>query len=409
MSSSGLLSLSRWQRFLLIMGLWTVLGLIDAGQFYVHLNYFRGRSIHWEEALASGLADWYVWAILAPFIFRLGRRFPLEQSNWPRRLLLHLCFGTGFMLLKVAIDLPLAWVIHAHDALLGPDITGNDLGDLLKFFVASYKFYVTVKFYIYLIIYAAIVGVAHFTLYYRKYREREILAAQLGERLAEARLQVLRMQLHPHFLFNTLNAIAALMHKDVRLADRMIARLGELLRAALEDPGTQEVTLERELAFLTPYLEIEQTRLGPRLAVDLDIPPELLEAQLPYLLLQPLVENAIRHGIGPRPGPGRLEVRARRAGARLVLEVIDDGRGPPAGGIVERIGLSNTRARLRGLYGAAGGLALRPGAQGGLTATVTLPYRAEGEPPPPAPPSADEGVDGAAQAHRPLVRERVRG
>jgi signal transduction histidine kinase len=400
MSPRGLLGLSRWQRFALVMGLWTVLGLIDAGQFYVHVNYFKSRTMRLEEALASGLADWYVWALLAPFIFSLGRRFPLEASNWPRRLLLHLAFGTGFMLVKVALDLCLAWVIHGQDALLGPHIRGGgELKDRFAFFVESYKMYVTVKFFVYLIIYGAIAGAAHILDYYEKLRERETLAAQLGERLAEARLQVLRMQLHPHFLFNTLNAITALMHKDVRQADRMIVRLGELLRATLEDPGTQEVTLRRELAFLTPYLEIEQARLGPRLAVELDVPADLLPARVPYLLLQPLVENAIGHGIAPRPGPGRLEVRARRAGGRLVLEVCDDGLGLPPGGAVERIGLSNTRARLKGLYGDAGTLTLRPGPRGGLIVTLAVPFRAAVEPSPPAP----------AGAPRPLVREPVVG
>src|SRR3954451_11571434 len=147
--------------------------------------------------------------------------------------------------------------------------------------------YVTAKCFYYLMIYAVIVCTAHLLNYYRKYRESEVLALQLGERLAEARLLVLRMQLHPHFLFNTLNAISALMHKDVRLADRMIARLAELLRAALADPGSQEVTLGRELAFLTPYLEIEQARLGDRLSVTVDVPAELHDARLPYLILQP--------------------------------------------------------------------------------------------------------------------------
>jgi LytS/YehU family sensor histidine kinase len=218
------------------------------------------------------------------------------------------------------------------------------------------------------------------------------------------------MQLHPHFLFNTLNAIAALMHKDVRLADRMIARLGDLLRAALEDPGTQEVTLRRELAFLTPYLEIEQTRLGPRLDLHTDIPADLLDARLPYMLLQPLVENAIRHGIAPRPGPGRLEVQARRAGGRLVLEVRDDGVGLPAAGVTEGIGLSNTRARLRGLYGESGKLALRGGPRGGLTVTITMPYCAADDPRPAVTSPPDGETGGAAPSSpRPLVRESVGG
>src|SRR5205085_6361819 len=163
---------------------------------------------------------------------------------------------------------------------------------LLIFFAESYKLYVTVKFFAYLIVYGAIVAVAHVLDYYAKYRDRELLASRLEAQLAQSQLQVLRMQLHPHFLFNTLNAIAALMHRDLRLADRMIARLGELLRATLDDPGAQEVPLRRELDFLTPYLEIEQARLGPRLSVRTDIDPEALDARLPYLLLQPLVENA---------------------------------------------------------------------------------------------------------------------
>jgi LytS/YehU family sensor histidine kinase len=158
----------------------------------------------------------------------------------------------------------------------------------------------------------------------------------------------------------------------------MIARLGELLRATLDDPGAQEVPLRRELEFLTPYLEIEQARLGSRLTVCTDIDPEVLDARLPYLVLQPLVENAIRHGIAPRPSPGRLEVRARRRASRLILEVSDNGPGvPPDGAFVEGIGLSNTRARLRGLYGDEQSLILRNGPQGGLLVTVSLPYREE--------------------------------
>ena len=184
------------------------------------------------------------------------------------------------------------------------------------------------------------------------------------------------MQLQPHFLFNTLNAIAALMHKDLRLADKMLARLGDLLRATLENPAAQEATLRQELAFLRPYLEIEQARLGSRLTVSTDVPVELLEAQLPFLVMQPLVENAIRHGIAPRVGPGRLDIRARRQNGRLSVEIADDGLGmPPNGCAREGIGISNTRARLRGLYGNEQSLDLERGPEGGVTATVTLPFR----------------------------------
>jgi two-component system, LytTR family, sensor kinase len=365
-----------WRRFALLMLLWTTLGLIDAGQFYVHVNYFRGRYVRWEEALASGLVDWYVWAALAPVIMALGRRFPLEHGNWFRRLLLHVGAGTCVMLLKVALDVPLGWIIHGKTTIVTPLSIDDRLASDWHIFAELYKLYVTVKFYVYLMIYAVIVGIGHFLVYYRRYRDRELAASRLKSRLAETQLQVLRMQLHPHFLFNTLNAISALMHRDVRLADRMICRLGELLRATLDDPGEQEVTLRRELDFLTPYLEIEQTRVGPRLTVAVEIDDDLLDARLPYMVLQPLVENSIRHGLAPRSGPGRLTVRARRVRDRLVVEVVDDGLGVRFDHTFrEGIGLSNTRARLQALYGDSQSLSLRPAQGGGLVVTVTIPYR----------------------------------
>lgn len=377
----GILAMKRWQRSALIMGLWTVLGLLDAGNLYVHVIYFRSRTMFWEEALVSGLADWYVWALLAPFIFRLARRFPIDAAHWRSRLLLQILFAAGFIVLKVAIDLPLGWMIHGNDVLAGASFRGDDPKRLMNYFWTSYQRFLIFRVFSYMIIYIAIVGVAHMLDYYQKYRERELLALQLGKRLAEARLLVLRMQLHPHFLFNTLNAISSLIHSDVDLADKMLARLGELLRATLADPGSQEVTLRRELAFLTPYLEIEQARLGDRLKRTVDVPEELHGARLPYLLLQPLVENAIRHGIAPRLETGRLDVRVRRRGDRLELEVSDDGPGLPPGKVLtEGIGLSNTRARLRGLYGDDHSLLLLPGACGGLTISVSLPYRVEARP-----------------------------
>jgi hypothetical protein len=386
----------RWRRFWLLMLMWTLIGLFDACQFYVHINYFRGKRVQLEEALASGLADWYVWAALAPLIVAFARRFPLEHANWARRLPLYLAVGTGFMLLKVAIDLPLAFLIHGRDAIVSPLPPDDRLAPTYVVVLELYKLYVTVKFLIYLMIFGVIATVAHVLDYYSKFRDRELRATQLEGRLAEARLQVLRMQLHPHFLFNTLNAVSALMHKDVRLADRMICRLGELLRATLEEPGDQEVTLRRELEFLRPYLEIEQTRLGSRLAVRVDVDDELLDARLPYLLLQPLVENAIRHGLAPRSAPGRLEVRAGRWGDRLVLEVADNGLGirvPPDGPFREGIGLSNTRARLQALYGDEQSLCLRPAPGGGLVVTVTLPYREL-----PSPADDDSAIEPAAAA-----------
>jgi LytS/YehU family sensor histidine kinase len=183
------------------------------------------------------------------------------------------------------------------------------------------------------------------------------------------------MQLNPHFLFNSLHSVSALMHRDVELADRMLTQLGDLLRAALANSNTQEVPLRQELDFLLRYLEIEQTRFGDRLAVTMEIAPETLDAWVPNLILQPLVENAIRHGIEPHAKPGRIELRAHRQDGVLALEVCDTGPGLRGAPATEGIGLSNTRARLRELYGAAHHFQLQDGSDGGLRVRLSIPFR----------------------------------
>jgi sensor histidine kinase YesM len=212
--------------------------------------------------------------------------------------------------------------------------------------------------------------------YYRRFHERELRASELEKRLAEARLQALQMQLNPHFLFNTLHAISSLMHRDIDAADRMIVRLSDLLRSALENVGIQEVQLREELAFLDSYLEIEQTRFGDRLTLRREIDPETLDALVPNLVLQPLMENAIRHGIEPRAQPGLIGLRARRENGMLHLQVFDNGNGIAAPQTFEEgIGLSNTRARLQQLYGNAQRLELANSPQGGLVVSVRIPWR----------------------------------
>jgi LytS/YehU family sensor histidine kinase len=230
------------------------------------------------------------------------------------------------------------------------------------------------QFQLYVLTYWAMVGVCHALNYQRKYRERELRASQLETWLAQSQLQLLKAQLHPHFLFNTLNTISALMQTDLERADQMVARLGDLLRHSLDNFSVQEVPLWRELGFVDTYLEIEQVRFGPRLHIERDIDPDVLESLVPSLFLQPLVENALRHGIGPRPGTGHLILRAQRRETGVHLEIEDDGVGLPAG-YREGIGLANTRARLRQLYGDEHGLRLQPGGQGGVCVRVDLPFR----------------------------------
>jgi LytS/YehU family sensor histidine kinase len=228
--------------------------------------------------------------------------------------------------------------------------------------------------------YALLLGIAHLVLYYRRYREREQAAEQLARGLTEARLQALKMQRQPHFLFNTLNAISALIPPDAKPARRMLARLGDLLRTTLEHEETQEVTLREELTFLEPYLEIEQARLEDRLTVVMKIAPETLDARVPHLILQPVVENAIRHGIAARIEPGTVEISSSRGpdGRFLQLEIRDDGRGVNRDAEVRTrrgVGLMNIRSRLEQLYGAEHRFKLENQAGGGVLVQITLPFR----------------------------------
>ncbi|HUF25427.1 MAG TPA: histidine kinase, partial [Gemmatimonadaceae bacterium] len=232
--------------------------------------------------------------------------------------------------------------------------------------------------------YFIIVAATHAVDYYRLYRERRVRAAELANQLTSAQLQVLKMQLQPHFLFNTLNAIAELVHEDAEAADRMITRLGDLLRLSLDRSGEQEVPLRQELDFLGAYLEIEQTRFRDRLSIEMDIAPETLDASVPNLLLQPLVENAIKHGTSACAARGRITITATLRGGELRIEIRDNGRGLPHPAVLrEGVGLRNTRARLVQLYGDHHGFSLRNSTDGGAVVAIEIPYR-------PAPPSVHE-------------------
>jgi len=232
---------------------------------------------------------------------------------------------------------------------------------------------------VFALVYWEILIAIHAYDYYRKYTERERRAAELEKLLSQARLRALQMQLNPHFLFNTLHSISSLMHTDVEAADRMIARLSDLLRQALDTTDAQEVPLRQELDFLRRYLEIEQTRFGDRLKVALDIAPDTLDARVPNLILQPLVENAIRHGIEPHARVGVIELRARQSHGTLRMEVRDNGGGLPAeAGDRERIGLTNTRARLLQLFGEQFHFELSNPPTGGTLVALSIPLRTAG-------------------------------
>lgn len=342
----------RWTRWLLAFLAWTFVALFFASQTYLNYRSSGGRAPV-GLILKMNLVEWYLWGLLAPAIIWLARRIPLERLHWARSLMIHLTASVGFAFAE--------WWVN------------NFLRHYLLGFSQSVK--LAYVFHQNLTTYWIVIAATQGYLYYSRYREGELRTAQLSAQLAQAQLQALRMQLHPHFLFNTLNAISALVHKDPEIADRMIARLSDMLRLTLENIGVQEVRLAKELEFLERYLEIERMRFADRLEVGMRIAPETLDARAPYLILQPLVENAIRHGIAPRATPGRIEVSSERKDDMLVLKVKDDGPGIAATKPKDGVGISSTRARLERLYGARHRFELQNGVQGGFIVTLALPFQ----------------------------------
>jgi len=348
----------------------TVLGFFFAAQIYFSAASIH-RSVSWGQALYWAFGDWYEWVLLAPVIFWICRRFRFERGSWPSSLAVY--FFAGLLLAGVHAVMCAAAALLQGWWTAQPVVFGKSLRGLL----ANRTHYN-------LAVYAVIVCAWHAWDYYRKFREREMQANELAGRLAQAQLQALRMQLNPHFLFNTLNAVSSLMLKDVAAANKMISRLGELLRLALDKSDQQEVTLQQEIDFLRRYLEIEQIRFGKRLELKTEFDSSTLQAAVPNLILQPLVENAIRHGIEPQEAGGQIELRSVRDNGRLVLQVSDNGPGlrlesAPAAEASderrERIGLNNTQERLLKLYGENHQFDITGNATGGITARLSIPFR----------------------------------
>jgi signal transduction histidine kinase len=355
------LARQRWLKVLLAFAFWTFIGVAFAGQLYLSRAKV-GDPVPWSFALGRALGDWYVFALLSIPALWLARRFSLGDAHGARNLAAHLVasalFSVAWMALRASVEV---WLNRSAE---GVQFT----------FVTAFNRALVTTFFYNLLIYWVIISVGYAFDYYRKFNERELRAAELEKRLTEARLQALQMQLNPHFLFNTLHAISALMHQDVEAADKMLVRLSDLLRHALESTDTQEVTLREEIDFLTRYALIEQTRFGDRLKIEMNIAPETFDALVPNLVLQPLLENAVRHGIEPHARAGRIEVKAQRDGETLRIEVRDNGGGLANGKIVEGVGLSNTRARLKQLYAERQSFELTNASNGGVAVHVTLPF-----------------------------------
>jgi two-component system LytT family sensor kinase len=322
----------RLRAVLLVAGIWTVLALLFAWQLRLDAMY-AGRRISGGQALVLATAGWYGWALLSPLVIWIARRLGTSK----RAIAIHSVLAVVFVVIKIAATTEIL-----RRAGFSPQTTFS-----------------LVNFPLNLLTYAAIVAATHFV--------------QSRTLLTEARLDLLKAQLEPHFLFNTLHSIAELMHHDVEAADRMLTRLSELLRATLESGGKQEIRVAEELALVERYLDIERIRLGDRLKTQVDVEPAALDALVPIFVLQPIVENAVRHAIAPRTSGGTVAVKIGRNGGELRVDVDDDGPGFAADA-VERVGLRNTRARLRHFYG-DDRLRVDRGPLGGASVRLVLPFR----------------------------------
>ena len=356
------------RRYLRLTGIGLLLsllmGLLAAGQLMLaSIGMGRGEGYTFEHAVIMQTPFWVFWAPVFPLIVWLVARVPLERGSLRPNLLIHACAAVVISLLHLTVRV---WFMH----IIGH---GYPAGHSLLVHVQESARY---RLWVHVCAYLALLAIALVSDYYTKYRERQLRASQLEAQLSQARLHALRMQLNPHFLFNALNSIAMLTRKNESAnAVRMLAGLGDLLRHVLEDARADEVRLREELDFVGRYLDIERVRFGERLRVVNDIAEEALDAFVPNLVLQPLVENAIVHGLARKSGPGSIEIAARRLGDRLVLSVTDDGPGLIS--VVHDapgVGLSNTRTRLEQLYGSQFALDMRNGANGGAVVTISLPF-----------------------------------
>jgi len=355
---------------LLVLGFWTLIAVLTSANSLIEPR-ARGP---WQPVVPGApvliaFANSYLWALLTLPILRLAGRYTMERSGWPSRIM----FVVLGLVLAIGVDMVTSYLrsqLFYAPAPLSPELEA--VARLRRLWFMN-------EFIVYVAVLAA--GFArNYFLRYRVRREETVnlkaQAAQLAAQLADARLAALRTQLNPHFLFNTLHAVSALVERDPRGVRRMVARLSELLRTTLDEADEPEVPLQRELAFIERYLEVMQIRFQGHLQVQMHIAPDVREALVPNLILQPLVENAVKHGVSKLVGAGHIEIRAQRAAERVLLSVRDNGPGlasgrPPA---TEGVGLRNTRLRLMQLYGPDQHLALRPGADGGLVAEVSLPY-----------------------------------
>src|SRR5437773_8518517 len=355
---------------LLFLG-WTLVSIIFAGISYAAAIGENNKEFGFISALRLNLVQFYVWAILSPVVFRFSRRFPVELRPLNvRNLLLYFPALISFAGIHQVIHLAVLWSITPRWRQKYPAL------------LDCYRAYFAFGFYVDLIIALLIVIAVHALLYYQNFCASELAQSSLKTQLAKAQLRALKMQLHPHFLFNTLHSISSLVLEDPPKANSMIARLGDFLRLTVENSEQQLVTLKEETEFLRCYLEIEQVRFGDRLTLAFELEPQTLPAQVPHLILQPVVENAIQHAIAPRATRGHIKIEAKRLNSLLRLEVRDNGPGIISNSDLfgaEGVGLSNVRARLHQIYGSEFRFELMNARDGGLAVVMEIPFQREAD------------------------------
>lgn len=321
---------------------------------------------YWRSLVILNCTYWYAWAFFTPAIVFLSQHFRFERQGLIRAFLVHLPSVAIFSFAHIALMDGVRWWLATSDGHAFSWWSQVQRSALMNL---DWE----------MMTYWAIAGLSHAVLYYRESRDRAVRSSRLETRLIEAQMKTLQQQLQPHFLFNTLHAISTLMHRDVEAADRTLMRLSDLLRMTLENLGQQEVALKSELEFLAKYLEIEQTRFADRLIVRFDVHPDTLDTLVPTLLLQPLVENAIKHGVSKKAGRGHIDISARRDHDKLWIEVRDDGCGlseTAFTALQKGIGVSTTRARLQHQFGADYRFEFHRLSQG-LAVVVAVPWRTQ--------------------------------
>ncbi len=353
------------KKWILILCAWTIVGLLFTLQEIV-LAKVHGGQVNWVFC-AIELIYWIVWAAYTPLVIGVAKRFPLTGPRFGHHIAIH----TITSLLMAPLTSVTEYFLSS--GLLRLLFRNTDPGALrlLPTFTVS----VLSMSFTGVLTYWLVVGLYQSIHFYQAAMERQTIAAQLETQLSHAELENLKSQLHPHFLFNSLHTIGVLMQEDVDAASHLLASLGDLLRMALER-RENEITLQSELEFVGKYLEIEQTRFHDRLKVHMDVPPDLLAVYVPSLALQPLVENAIKHGISVDSAAGQLEITAELHNGRVRLCVRDDGPGPAPGSRLRfGVGLTNVQSRLKQLYGDESSLELTGGDGRGCEAIITIPLR----------------------------------